>query len=75
MIRFAREQWERNKKCSPAMKPSEGTPFYIFLEDLVEYVDREWSYRFPFKGGASCFFTLGQVSSNLAHYLSVIKAH
>lgn len=43
LIRFAREQWERNKKCSPAMKPSEGTPFYIFLEDLVEYVDREWS--------------------------------
>ena len=43
LMRFAREQWERNKKCSPAMKPSEGTPFYIFLEDLVEYVDREWS--------------------------------
>ncbi|MDA0320847.1 MAG: hypothetical protein O3A90_16425 [Proteobacteria bacterium] len=43
LIRFARAQWERNQKCSPAMKPSEGTPFYIFLEDLVEYVDREWS--------------------------------
>lgn len=43
LIRFAREQWERINKKVPPMKPSEGTPFYIFLEDLVEYVDREWS--------------------------------
>jgi hypothetical protein len=43
LIRFAREQWERiSKKLSPT-KPSEGTPFYIFLEDLVDYVDQEWS--------------------------------
>ena len=43
LIRFAREQWERINKKVPPMKHSEGTPFHIFLEDLVEYVDREWS--------------------------------
>lgn len=55
LIRFAREQWERNKKCSPAMKPSEGTPFYIFLEDLVEYVDREWSIASLFRAEQAAF--------------------
>ena len=43
LVRFARDQWRRIKKTSPAVKPSEGTAFYTYLEDLTEYVGQDWS--------------------------------